>query len=58
MRVYLVDENNEAAQAFMDLGGTGVPEIFFIDSDGTIVYHMIGYEGDDVLERYTKQVAQ
>ena len=54
MRVYLVDENQEAANVFTLLGGTGVPEFYFIGEDGTIKNHMIGYEGDKALESYTQ----
>ena len=53
MRVYLVDENQEAANVFTSLGGTGVPEFYFIGEDGSIQNHMIGYEGDAALEKYT-----
>lgn len=54
MRVYLVDENQEAANVFTLLGGTGVPEFFFIGKDGTIMNHMISFEGDEALESYTQ----
>lgn len=52
--MYKVDEDQEAANVFTSLGGTGVPEFFFIDKDGTIQNHMIGYEGDEALENYTQ----
>lgn len=54
--MYLVDENQEASQVFTELGGTGVPEFYFIDKAGTIQNHMIGYEGDAALENYTQQL--
>lgn len=54
--MYLVDENSEASQVFTELGGTGVPEFYFIDKNGAIQNHMIGYEGDGALEKYTNEL--
>lgn len=49
VRVYDVGTDQAAYDVFVKMGGTGVPEFYFINTQGQLVDRIIGGESEQVL---------
>lgn len=52
IRTLKVDSNQEAYKLLDQLGGTGVPEFYFIGTDGTLVNKIIGPADENTFKGY------
>lgn len=55
-RNYKVDADQAAIKVFTQLGGTGVPEFYFINSDGTLANKIIGGTDEANFAHYLDQL--